>query len=69
MEQAEGCVQTNITRNHYLDLTETLQNTAFGEDAYYIPAGQNIVGEDHDEFYPDMEKLRERVVDLFYIEQ
>ena len=69
MLRAEGCVQTNITRNHYLDLTKTLQNTAFGEGAYYIPEGRNVVGEDHDEFYPDAEKIRALAVDLFYIEQ
>ena len=69
MLKAEECVQTNITRNHYLDLTKTLKNTAFGENAYYIPSGENVVGADHDEFYPDREKLRELVVDLFYIEQ
>ena len=69
MLRAEGCVQTNITRNHYLDLTKTLKNTVFGEDAYYMPTGENVAGTDHDEFYPDKEKLRALVVDLFYIEQ
>ena len=69
MLKAEGCVQTNITRNHYLDLTKTLRNTAFDEDAYYMPLGQNVAGADYDEFYPDRERLRELVVDLFYIEQ
>lgn len=69
MQQAESCVQTNITRSRYLDLTRIMKNTAFTNRDYYIPEGENVVGTMHDEFYPDESALLSKVVELFYIKQ
>lgn len=69
MEQAEACVLTDITRNRYLDLTKVLRNTYYTEGGYYTPEGEQVVGEQHDEFYPDQDALHDKVIELFYIEQ
>lgn len=68
VERAEESVQTNITRSRYLDLTKVLKNTGYSSGQYYIPEGENVVGEDHDEFYPDQSLLMEKVIELFYLE-
>ena len=67
LQQAESCVQTNITRNRYLELARIMKNTAFTDKNYYIPEGENVVGTEHDEFYPDESSLLSKVVELFYI--
>lgn len=70
LEQAEKSVLTNITRNRYLDLTKTLKHTYYNaSDGYYTPEGKQVVGEQHDEFYPDEDALHEKVIELFYIKQ
>ena len=69
MEQAEACILTDISRNRYLDLTRVLKNTYYTGDSYYTPEGEQVVGARHDEFYPDMDALHEKVIELFYIEQ
>lgn len=69
VEQAEDSVVTNITRSRYLDLTRVLKKTAYSPGSYYIPEGEQVVGERYDEFYPDPEALQQEVIDLFYIER
>ena len=69
LEQAEGCVQTDITRSRYLDLTKVLKRTGYTQGNYYIPEGEDVVGRKYDEFYLDQEALKARVVELFYIKQ
>jgi anionic cell wall polymer biosynthesis LytR-Cps2A-Psr (LCP) family protein len=68
MEQAEACILTDISRNRYLDLTRVLKNTYYTDDSYYTPEGEQVVGARHDEFYPDMDALHEKVIELFYME-
>ena len=68
LEKAEDCVQTDITRSRYLDLTKVLKKTAYTKGSYYIPEGIDIRGPKYDEFYPNQEDLKAHVVELFYIE-
>lgn len=69
LQDAEKFVQTNITRNRYLELTRIMKNTAFTSRDYYIPEGQQVASKYHDRFYPDEELLLQKVIELFYIEQ
>ena len=69
IQEAEDCVQTNITRSRYLDLTRVLKNTSYSAGDYYIPEGEQVVGDFHDEFYPDEDALLQKVIDIFYIER
>lgn len=68
LEALEYCMQTNITRNRYIDLTNTLSNMAYGEQNYYTPEGEYRSGALYDEFYVDDEKLLDKIVEIFYIE-
>lgn len=69
IKRLEGVMQTNITRNKYLDLANALKRTDYDARNYYIPEGDNIVGAVYEEFYPDEEALLSRIVELFYIEK
>lgn len=69
MQRAEEFVLTDITRSRYLNLTKILRNTHYSADDYYTPDGEQVVGANYDEFYPDMEALQEKVIELFYIER
>lgn len=69
LEQAEDSVRTNITRSRYLALTKAVKNTAYGDQDYYIPEGEQVVGKRHDEFHPDQDALLQKVIDVFYIEK
>lgn len=69
IQNAEECVLTDITRNRYLNLTKILKHTRYSADDYYSPEGEQVVGAKYDEFYPDTQALREKVVELFYIEK
>ena len=66
LQDMEDYLQTSITRNKYLRLGSLLEKITFTESDYYIPQGEYVVGEDHDEFYLDEEALREKVIELFY---
>ena len=69
VQRAEDSVLTDITRNRYLNLTKILKHTHYSADDYYTPEGEQVVGRRYDEFYPDMDALQEKVIDLFYIEK
>lgn len=69
MKRAEAYVETDITRNRYLNLVKILKNTHYSADNYYTPDGEQVVGRRYDEFYPDMDSLQEKVIELFYIER
>lgn len=68
LEDMNAYLQTSITKNKYIDLANLLDSVEFTPDNYYRPEGQNVVGEEHDEFYVDEEALREKVIELFYEE-
>jgi anionic cell wall polymer biosynthesis LytR-Cps2A-Psr (LCP) family protein len=69
VETAEKSLITNITRSRYLDLLRILKNTAYDHDDYYTPEGSQVVGAEHDEFYPDEAALLSKVIDIFYIKK
>ena len=68
IENAEKCVLTDITRNRYLNLVKILKHVQYSQDDYYIPEGEQVVGRVYDEFYPDLDALQEKVIELFYVE-
>lgn len=65
---AEDNLQTSITKNQYLDLVKTMKNLSFSEDNYLQIEGTDQEGELHDEFYPDIEALQKKILELFYLE-
>ncbi|MGX8705264.1 MAG: LCP family protein [bacterium] len=67
VEAAENCVRTNITRSQYLDLCKQISGVAYDEGAYYSPEGVNKNTRFWAEFYPDEDKLLEKIVEIFYI--
>lgn len=68
IQEAESCLQTNITRSRYMDLTKVLKNTSYDAKNYYIPAGEMVMGEETSRFYANEEALLAKVIDIFYIE-
>ena len=69
LEQMEDCMQTNITRNRYLELVKATKDIDYTSDNFIIPEGEAVVGTYYDEFYVDQEALIEIILDLFYIAQ
>lgn len=69
IEAAEYSMYTDITRSRYMDLSETLSNVTYEGSNFYTMEGEVKAGTFWDEFYPDEEKLLEKVVELFYIPQ
>ena len=69
LKKAEDSVMTDITRSRYLSLINTFKSTSYSEGNYYIPEGEYSTASQYAEFQPDMEKLRAKVVELFYIER
>ena len=69
VETAERSLITNITRSRYLDLLRVLKNTTYTKNDYYTPEGSQVVGAEHDQFYPDEAALLSKIVDIFYIKQ
>lgn len=68
VEDMDDYLQTSITKNKYLNLLNTASLVEFSDNDYYRPEGEDKAGENHDEFYIDKEKLREKVIELFYEE-
>lgn len=68
LEEMDDYLQTSITKNKYISLAKLLESVEFTSDNYYRPTGENVAGEEHDEFYVDEEALREKVIELFYEE-
>ena len=66
LQETGDYVQTNITRNRYLDLIKLLHNIDIANPDYIIPEGEQVAGKYHDEFHPDEAKLLDIVVELFY---
>ena len=67
VEKAEKCMRTDITRNRYLDHANLLSSISYVQADYYTPEGKVYLENRWDEFYPDEEKLLEKVVEIFYI--
>jgi anionic cell wall polymer biosynthesis LytR-Cps2A-Psr (LCP) family protein len=69
IEAMEYCMQTNITRSRYIDLTNTLAKLSYQEQDYYIPEGNYRMGVEYAEFYVNEDALLDKVVELFYIKR
>lgn len=65
-QDMDGYLQTSITRNKYLGLANLVKNLSFTDADYYRPAGEDQLGELHDEFYLDEDAFEEMILDLFY---
>lgn len=68
LQDMSDYLQTSITKSKYLDLLNLFNMVEFSENSYYLPEGENVVGENHDEFYLDEESLHKKVIELFYEE-
>ena len=68
LDSMENLIQTNITRSRYLTLIKALRKTVYNDQDYYVPEGEQVVGEYHDEFYPDQDEVLKKVIETFYIE-
>lgn len=68
IEEIKGNMLTSISRSQYLDLAGKISEADFTSDNYYTIEGEDIRGEENDEFRVDKEKLQKLIVDLFYIE-
>lgn len=68
IENIKGNMLTSISRSQYIDLADKISEAEFPNDSYYIIEGENIHGEENDEFHADKEKLQKLIIDLFYIE-
>lgn len=68
MKRMEKVMLTNITRNRYLDLINTLNNVTYDSQDYYRPEGEMTYNPYH-AFYVDENALLEKVIELFYLEK
>lgn len=68
LQEMEDYLQTSITKNKYLGLVNLLDQITYTEEDFYRLEGQDQMGELHDEFYPDQERLQEKILELFYEE-
>lgn len=68
IESMSPYIETSITKNQYLSLSELVTDLSFSKEDYYYIAGEDMPGEQYDEFYPDKESLEKTIIDLFYIE-
>lgn len=69
IENAEYCMNTSITRNRYLDLSNLVSKASYTDGDYYVLDGKTIMGTFWEEFYPDEEMLLEKIIDTFYLPQ
>lgn len=62
----EHYMQTSITRNKYLKYANLLDKLEYEDTSFYQIPGEYRNGEFHDEFYVDVDAMKEMVIDLFY---
>jgi anionic cell wall polymer biosynthesis LytR-Cps2A-Psr (LCP) family protein len=67
LEDIDHFIQTSVTKNKYLQYANLLNAIEYGEGDFIKLPGEDVNGEDYDEFYVDEDALRELVVDLFYL--
>ncbi|MDO4650281.1 MAG: hypothetical protein Q4B26_16705 [Eubacteriales bacterium] len=60
---------TSITKSEYLDLIKKMKKMEFSEENFEQLAGTDKEGELHDEFYPDETVLKDRIIELFYLQK
>ncbi len=60
---------TSISKSEYLDLIKKMKKMEFSEENFEQLAGTDKEGELHDEFYPDETVLKDRIIELFYLQK
>lgn len=66
LDSMKDYLQTSITKNQYINLIDFVRKTELTDDSFIDLEGQDQLGEDHDEFYPDEIALQELILELFY---
>ncbi|MGN0316813.1 MAG: LCP family protein [Lachnospira sp.] len=60
---------TNVTVGELSDFIDLYAQSSFDIDKdYHKPAGKNVVGTAHDEFYVDEQALKQMILEMFYYE-
>lgn len=68
IEEMDRYLQTNITKNKYLNLVNLFLGLDFSESDFRTLPGEDALGELHDEFHVDQDALQQMIVELFYEE-
>ena len=67
LENMDDLTVSNLTTTDLEQLLTILAGNDLSEDNYHILEGEDQLGELHDEFYVDEEKLQQLILDLFYV--
>lgn len=59
---------TNVSLDEATYLASILKDYRFSEESLYTMAGETVMGEQFEEFYPDETALYEMILDIFYEE-
>lgn len=68
LEALDDYSVSNLRSYELEDLLSILCDTTLGDGNYHILEGEDRLGELHDEFYVDEEKLQELILELYYVE-
>ena len=66
MSSIEHFMQTSITKNKYLKYAKLVSALDYGEGDFIQLSGEYVEGQQHNEFYVDVDDLKAKVMDLFY---
>lgn len=64
--QVRSYIVTDISPDEISYLASRLINYRFDGDRIYTMEGETVMGEKYEEFYPDMDALKELMIQLFY---
>ncbi len=67
IEELEDTSVSNLTSTDLDQLLTILSENDLTEENYHVLEGEDQLGELHDEFYADEERLRELIMELYYI--
>ena len=59
---------TNVSLDEATYLASILKDYRFSEEDLYTMAGETVMGEQFEEFYPDETALYEMILEIFYEE-
>lgn len=57
---------TDVSLDEAAYLAPILADYTYGEDGFYTLAGETVMGEKFEEFYPDEDAMFEMILDIFY---
>ncbi|MCM1063452.1 MAG: LCP family protein [Eubacterium sp.] len=64
--KVKGYTVTDITVDEMAYLASELTGYRFSGDQIYTMEGETVMGEMYEEFYPDMDALKEQMIEIFY---